>query len=96
MAKLKPVGDIVLVIPQAAEKKSPGGIVMPDVVNKRPTLGVVAAVGPGRRLESGGRNELQVYKGALVSFKTYTGTEMEIEGQNYVALTEADIIAIIE
>jgi chaperonin GroES len=96
MPTIYPVGDQVLVLAENQPKKSGGGIYIPDVAAKRPVLGVVAHVGRGRRLEHGGFNTPLVQPGDRVIFKPYGSSEVEIDGQAYLAMTENEIIAIVD
>lgn len=94
---LKPIGSKVVVRPEKAEEVSKGGIVLPDTVSKeRPSKGEVVAVGPGKTLENGQREELTVKKGDNVIFSKYAGTEFKIDEQEHLILSESDILAIIE
>jgi len=96
MAKLKirPLGDKVLVKRVEAEERTAGGIVLPDTAKEKPKRGVVQAVGDGRLLDTGKRSELQVKKGDEVLFTSYGGTEIKIDGEEYLIMGEEDILAI--
>ena len=96
MAKLKirPLGDKVLVKRVEAEERTTGGIVLPDTAREKPKRGVVQAVGDGKLLETGKRSALQVKKGDEVLFTSYGGTEIKIDGEEYLILGEEDILAI--
>lgn len=94
---LKPIGSKVVVRPAKAEEKTKGGIVLPDTVSKeKPSKGEIIAVGPGKMLENGKREELTVKKGDMVIFSKYAGTEFKVDEQEYLILSESDILAIIE
>lgn len=97
MAKLKirPLGEKVLVKRLTAEDKTAGGIVLPDTAKEKPKRGTVQAVGDGKLLDSGKRSELQVKKGDEVLFSSYAGTEIKVEGDEYLILDEGDILAIV-
>lgn len=97
MAKLKirPLGDKVLVKRVEAEEKTAGGIVLPDTAREKPRRGTVEAVGEGRLLDSGERSKLQVKKGDVVLFTSYGGTEIKIDGQEYLIMGEEDILAVM-
>ncbi len=97
MAKLKirPLGDKVLVKRVEAEEKTAGGIVLPDTAREKPRKGTVEAVGDGRVLESGERSTLQVKKGDTVLFTSYGGTEIKINGEEYLIMGEEDILAVM-
>jgi len=97
MAKLKirPLGDKVLVKRLEAETKTAGGIVLPDTAKEKPKRGVVQAVGEGKLLDNGKRNQLQGNKGDEVLFTSYAGTEIKIDGEEYLIMGEEDILAIL-
>jgi chaperonin GroES len=94
--KLKPLGDKVIVKRVEAESKTKGGIVLPDTAKERPQRGKVIAVGEGRRLESGELAKLTVKKGDEVVFTAYSGTEVKVGGEEYVIMSESDILGIVE
>ena len=96
MSVLRPLGDRVVVSPIEAESESPGGIVIPDVARDKPTKGRVLAVGPGRTLENGDREEMQVAEGDVVLFTRYGGTQIEVDGKDLVILNESDLLAKLE
>ncbi len=97
MAKLKirPLGDKVLVRRVEAEAKTSGGIVLPDTAREKPKRGVIQAVGEGKLLDTGKRGALQVKKGDEVLFTSYAGTEIKIDGEEYLIMGEEDILAIM-
>ncbi len=97
MAKLgiKPLGDKVIVKRIEAEEKTAGGIVLPDTAREKPKRGLVLAVGNGRLLEDGRRNEMQVRKNDEVLFTSYAGTEIKHEGDEYIIMDESDILGIV-
>ena len=91
---VKPCADRVLVKPHTEEEKTPGGIVLPDTAKERPQWGEVKAVGPGRWDEEGKRRiPLEVNVGDTVIFAKYGGTEIKIDGEEYLILRESDILA---
>jgi chaperonin GroES len=93
---LKPLGNRVVVKVKKEEEKTKGGIVLPDTASKeRPQEGEVLAVGPGKMLENGQRAEMQVKKGDKIIFSKYAGTEVKIDGEEYLILSESDILAIL-
>ena len=98
MAKLKirPLGSKVLVKRLEAEEKTTGGIVLPDSAKEKPRRGTVQAVGDGKLLDSGERGKMQVTKGGQVLFSSYAGTEIKVDGEEFLILDESDILAIIE
>ena len=97
MAKLKvrPLGDKVLVKRGEAESKTAGGIVLPDTAKEKPKRGVVQAVGDGKLLENGQRSKLQVAKGDEVLFSSYAGTEIKIDGEEFLIVDESEILAVL-
>jgi len=94
--KIRPLGDKVLVERVEAEAKTAGGIVLPDTAKEKPQRGKVVSVGEGKMLEDGTRKEVQVKKGDLVLFTSYAGTEIKIDGKEYLIMDESDIMAVIE
>lgn len=94
--KLKPLDDRVVVKPQEAEEKTPGGIVLPDTAREKPLMGKVIAVGEGRRLANGTRAKMSVNKNDIVLFGKYSGSDVEIDGVEYKILRESEILGIVE
>ena len=94
--KLKPLDDRIVVKPQEAEEKTPGGIVLPDTAKEKPQLGKVIEVGPGKLLDSGKRAVHAVKKNDQVLYGKYSGNEVQIDGQDYKILHESEILGIIE
>ncbi len=97
MAKLniRPLGDKVIVKRVEAEEKTAGGIVLPDSAKEKPKRGIILAVGNGRLLDDGTRSEMQVKKSDEVLFTSYAGTEIKIDGEEYMIMDESDILGII-
>ncbi len=94
---LKPLQDRVIVKPLPVEEKTKGGIIIPDTAKERPQKGEVVAVGPGKWDESGQKRITPDVKvGDIVLFGKYAGTEVEIDGEEYLIMRESDIYAIIE
>ncbi|NTW24926.1 MAG: co-chaperone GroES [Lentimicrobium sp.] len=87
---VKPLADRVLIEPAAAELKTAGGIIIPDTAKEKPQRGTVVAVGPGKKDEP-----LTVKVGDLVLYGKYAGTEISIEGKDYLIMRESDIVAVI-
>ncbi len=85
---IKPLADKVVVEPLEEESKSPGGIILPDAAKKKPQEGIVVAVGPGKVLDDGSRGAMNVKKDDKVIFAKYGGTEVTIEGKDYVILDQ--------
>ena len=93
---VKPLDDRVLVKQSDAEKTTAGGIVLPDAAREKPQQGTVIATGPGKLLDSGVRGEMGLKKGDLIFYGRYAGTEIKIDGEEFVILRESDVLAIIE
>ncbi len=91
---LKPLGDRVLVKPSQEEEKTKGGIVLPDTAREKPQKGEVVAVGPGKLLDDGKRLPPEVKVGDVVIFSKYGGTEIKVDGEEYLILHESDILAV--
>ena len=96
MAKLRPLGDKILVKRLEAETKTKSGIVLPDSAKEKPKQGTVMALGEGKRLEDGTRAPFNVKKGDRVLFTSYAGTEVKIDGEELMIMTEDDVLAIVE
>ena len=96
MANIRPLDDRVVIEPMEAEEKTQGGIVLPDTAKEKPMKGKVIAVGEGKMLESGKRAELLVKKGDKVLYGKYAGTEVTVDGKEYLVMRESDILAKIE
>jgi len=94
--KIRPLGDKVLVQRLEAENKTAGGIVLPDTAKEKPQKGKVISVGEGKTLDDGSKQQMQVKKGDMVLFTSYAGTEIKIEGKEYLIMSESDIMAVIE
>ena len=94
--KIRPLGDKVLVERMQAENKTAGGIVLPDTAKEKPQEGKVISVGEGKILEDGSTRKVQVRKGDKVLFTSYAGTEVKIDGKEYLIMDESSIMAIIE
>lgn len=93
---LKPLGDRILVEPLEAEEKTASGIVLPDTAQEKPQQGKVIAVGPGRMKENGERMEMTVQVGQTVLFARYAGTEIKIQGKDYLIMNESEVLAVVE
>ena len=96
MAKLKPLNEKIIVKRLKAENKTRGGIVLPDTAKEKPKEGKIMAVGAGRLLEDGKRRPLQVKKGDRVLFTSYAGTDVKIDGEEMLIMSEEDVLAVIE
>lgn len=95
MAKLKPLGDKVVVQVVEQEEKTASGIYLPDSAKKKPTEGKIIAIGTGRVLDNGERNSLSVKVGDRVLFSKYGGNEVSLDGQDYTILDEDQVYAIV-
>lgn len=96
MPKIRPINEKVLVRRLEAETKTKGGIVLPDTAKEKPKEGNVVEVGTGKLLKNGERTKFQVKKGDRVIFSPYAGTEVKVEGEDYLLVNEDDILAVIE
>ena len=94
--KLKPIGDKVLVKRLEAEAMTKGGIVLPDTAKEKPKEGKVIALGDGRKGKDGKRTDFQVKKKDRILFASYAGTEVTVDGEEYLIMSEDDILAIVE
>jgi len=94
--KIRPLADKVLVQRVEAENKTAGGIVLPDTAKEKPQRGKIVNVGEGKVLDDGTRKKMQVKKGDMVLFTSYAGTEVKIDGKEYLIMDESDIMAVIE
>ena len=92
--KLTPIGDRVVVKPDPEEQKTKSGIVLPDTAKEKPSEGTVIAVGTGRILDNGTKVPVEVKIGDKVIYSKYGGTEVKLEGDEYIILAERDILAI--
>ena len=91
-----PLGDKVLVKRLEAESKTAGGIVLPDSAKEKPKEGTVIALGSGKLLEDGKRGDFQVKKGDRIIFTSYAGTEVKVGTEEYILMSEEDILAIVK
>ena len=94
--KFRPLHDRVVVTRIDAEEKTAGGIIIPDTAKEKPTEGEVIAVGPGGRDESGKLIPLDLKKGDRVLFGKWSGTEVKIDGVEYLIMKESDVMGVIE
>lgn len=93
---LKPLGDKIIVKYTRTEEVTKGGIVLPDTAKERPQQAEIVAVGPGRLLDSGKTVEMDVKAGDTVYFAKYAGTEVKVDGEDYMILRQDDILAVLE
>lgn len=94
--KIQPLGDRVIVKPKAAEEKTKGGIILPDTAKEKPIEGTVVAVGTGRVNDEGKVFELAVKAGDIVLYGKYSGTEITVDGEEYLMMRENDIYGIVK
>ena len=92
---LKPLGDRLVIRQLEAQEKTKSGLVLPDSAKEKPQEGKVLAVGTGRRLEDGSLKALEIKSGDRVLYGKYAGTEISLEGEDYVILREEDVLAIV-
>jgi chaperonin GroES len=93
--KIKPLADRVVIKPSPAEEKSRGGIILPDTAKEKPVVGEVVAIGPGKVTDDGKTVKPEVKVGDKVLYGKYSGTEVTIEGEEYLIMREADVFAIV-
>ncbi len=94
--KIRPLHDRVVIKRMEEERTSPGGIVIPDTATEKPIKGEVVAVGKGKILENGEVRPLDLKKGDRVLFGKYSGTEVKVEGEDFLVMREDDVMAVIE
>ncbi|WP_299487190.1 co-chaperone GroES [Acaryochloris sp. IP29b_bin.137] len=95
VSTVKPLGDRVFVKVSEAEEQTAGGIILPDAAKEKPQVGEITAVGPGKRSDDGSRQALDVKEGDKVLYSKYAGTDVKLGGEEYVLLSEKDILAIV-
>ena len=94
--KIRPLDDRVVVEPIEAEETTAGGIVLPDSAKEKPAEGIVISTGPGKVAENGKVIALDVKKGDQVLFSKYSGTEVNIDGNDYLLMREDEILGVLE
>lgn len=94
--KIQPLGDRVVVKASSRETVTKSGLVLPDTATEKPQEGEVLAVGPGKVLDNGKRTTLEVQVGQKVLFAKYAGTEVKMDGEEYLIMRESDILGIVE
>ncbi len=94
--KLRPMGDRLVVKALARETVTKSGIVLPDTAKEKPQEGEVLAVGLGKVLDNGKRTDMEIQVGQRVLFARYSGTEVKIDGEEYLILRESDVMGIVE
>ena len=93
---LKPLGDRLVVRPTPREEMTKSGIVLPDTAKERPQEGTILSVGPGRTLDDGSREAMEVQAGQKVLFQKYAGTEFKLDDEELLILSQKDVLAVIE
>ncbi|MCL2183795.1 MAG: co-chaperone GroES [Chitinispirillia bacterium] len=93
--KVKPLADRILVKPLDAEEKTAGGLYIPDNAKEKPQKGEVVAVGPGKVAESGAKIEMTVKAKDKILYGKYSGTEVTVDGAEYLIMRESDVLAIV-
>ena len=92
---IKPLEDRIVVRPLEAEQTTASGLVIPDTAKEKPQEGLVLAVGPGRILDDGKREQIDVKKGDKVLYAKYAGTEFKVDGEDLLIVSQKDILAIV-
>ena len=93
--QIRPLGDRVVIKPANKEEVSAAGVILPDTAKEKPQKGTIIAVGPGRTLDNGTRQAPEVAVGEEVLYAKYAGTEVKFEGEEYLILSEKDILAVV-
>jgi chaperonin GroES len=94
--KIKPLGDRVIVKPKEAEETTKGGIILPDTAKEKPVEGKIVAAGPGKVTDDGKTVALTLKVGDVVLYGKYSGTEVKIDGEDYLIMRESDIYGIVK
>jgi chaperonin GroES len=92
---VKPLSDRIIIRPLEAEQKTAGGIIIPDNAKEKPQKGEVVAVGTGKIADNGQKIELTLKKGDKVLYGKYSGTEVSIDGADYLIMKESDVLAVL-
>ncbi len=92
---MKPLADRVIVKPTPAEDKTKGGLIVPDTAKEKPVIGEVIAIGPGKITDDGKKIAPEIKVGDKILYGKYSGTEVTVEGEEYLIMREADIFAIV-
>ncbi|MGL6096590.1 MAG: co-chaperone GroES [Fimbriiglobus sp.] len=94
--KITPLNDKIVVERLEAEDKTAGGIILPDTAKEKPKQGKVLALGDGKTLDDGKKATFQVKVGDRVLFTSYAGTEVNVDGKEYLVMTEDDVLAVVD
>ncbi len=92
---VKPLSDRIIIRPLEAEQKTAGGIIIPDNAKEKPQKGEVVAVGPGKIADNGQKIDMTLKKGDKVLYGKYSGTEVSIDGTDYLIMRESDVLAVL-
>ena len=95
VSTVKPLGDRVFIKVSPSEEKTSGGILLPDTAKEKPQVGEVVQVGTGKRNEDGSHAQMEVKVGDQVLYSKYAGTDIKFSGEDYVLLSEKDILAVV-
>lgn len=95
VSTVKPLADRVFVKVSASEEKTAGGLYLPDTAKEKPQVGEVVSIGPGRRSDDGSRQEMEIKVGDKVLYSKYAGTDIKLGTEEYVLLSEKDILAVV-
>ena len=94
--KLRPLGDRVVIQPSAREETTKSGLVIPDTAKEKPQEGKVLAVGPGRILDDGTREQMDLKRGDTVLYAKYAGSEFKLDGEDLLIVSAKDVLAVVE
>ena len=94
--KLRPLGDRVVIAPVAREEVTKSGIVLPDTAKEKPQEGIILAAGPGKILDDGKREQMDVKEGDRVLYSKYAGTEFKVDEEELLIVSQKDILAVVE
>ncbi len=94
--KIRPLHDRIVVERLESEEKTPGGLYIPDTAKEKPQLGRILAVGKGRIKDDGSVSPLEVKEGDRILFSKYAGTEIKLDGQEYLIMREDDVLGVVE
>jgi chaperonin GroES len=94
-AKIKPMADRVVIEPLEETEEMRGGLYIPDTAKEKPQQGTVIAVGPGRRTDQGELIEVELKKGDKILYGKYSGTEVTVDGNEYLIVRESDVLAVL-
>ena len=94
--ELRPLDDRVVIKPSEAQEKTAGGIFLPDTAKEKPQEGIILAAGPGKILDDGKREQMDVKEGDRVLYSKYAGTEFKVDGEELLIVSQKDILAIVE